>query len=211
MQKPTGKSPTIPHVLSVHPLSRDHLNHPHWYPNPILSVSSSDHPLDVCCRSDDLNKLRLMCNQDPSETFLSLHQRDLNNMTIQGLRDLLSPSTPVNQQALLMYLHQFSSQFNTAFLDTSFYSKLQQQGWGIVQCWFSSPTSRTRYNSRHPRLKGKPTISIPCHINGCHWVAVTIREINGRIYFLYADDTNSWSTEQTVQQVFSSSHPDFFP
>ncbi len=132
-----------------------------------------------------------MCNQDHSETFLSLHQRDLDNMTIQDLHDLLSPSTPVKQQAILMYLHQFSSHFNTAFLDTSFYSKLQQQGWGIVQCWFSSPTSRTRYNSRHPRLKGKPTISIPCHINGCHWVAVTRREINGRIYFLHADDTNS--------------------
>jgi hypothetical protein len=42
-------------------------------------------------------------------------------------------------------------------------------------------------------------------------VAVTRREIQGQVIFLYANDMNSASTERTVRNILATSNPDFFP
>jgi hypothetical protein len=68
-----------------------------------------------------------------------------------------------------------------------------------------------RASRNRPTVLDSRVISIPCHINGFHWVAVTRRVILGQVYFLYADDMNSPSSEHHVQQILANSHPSFYP
>jgi hypothetical protein len=183
---------------------------PTWQPIRLLSVCHSSHPLDINCRSCDLSTLRNLCSLPLSNLFTCLRHQRQEQMTVQHLQDLLSPDSTMNQQVIQLYLHLFCHQFQTSFLDTSFFSQLQQHGWGRVSSCFSN-TSRHHRQGRRPSLVGEKVISIPCHVNGCHWVAVTRREVNNKIIFLYANDMNNPSTECLIRQTLSTSNTMFYP
>jgi hypothetical protein len=121
---------------------------------------------------------------------------------------LIDPGSPINQQIINFFLHQFSAQFDTNFLDTGFFSLLRDNGWNRVQSWV---IPRRASNRRPSSLLECPVLSIPCHINDCHWVAVTRRIVSGQVYFLYADDMNSKQSENIVKQIFANSDPRFYP
>jgi hypothetical protein len=79
-----------------------------------------------------------------------------------------------------------------------------------VSRWFLNPLSRRQHRPYTPAISGESAILIPCHVNGCHWVAVTHWESQGNVTFLYADDMNSTSVETTIRNTFSASNPVFF-
>jgi hypothetical protein len=94
----------------------------------------------------------------------------------------------INQQAINLYLHLLSHQFNISFLGSAFFTCLQTEGWPSVAHWFRQPGSLHRNGGNKPRLCGESSISFAYHVNGCHWVAVSRREISGSVVFLYTDD-----------------------
>jgi len=118
----------------------------------------------------------------------------------------------INQQILKLYLHLLAYHCNITFLDPGFFPALRDQGCSAVKSWFALQNRRRspRSDSR-PHLTGESVIAIPCFVHDCHWVAVTRREVAGRILFLYADDLNSPTTEASVRQMFSMCGKDFFP
>lgn len=50
-----------------------------------------------------------------------------------------------------------------------------------------------------PLISGKPCILISAFVNDCHWIAITRREIDERVYFLYNDDMNNPNTEADIK------------
>jgi len=77
---------------------------------------------------------------------------------------------------------------------------------------FSSVTSATTVTPQSfSSSLGDPAITIPCHINGNHWVMVTRREILGQVIFLYANDLNNTTTENRVKNTLSSANQIFYP
>jgi hypothetical protein len=142
----------------------------------------------------------------PLSTVVSLAANAQDKVTVRDLQQLINPNTPINQQIINLFLQQFSAQFNTKFLDSGVFSLLRDNGWDRVQPWVFS-----RRTSNRSSLVDCQTISIPCHINGCHWIAVTRKIISGEVYFIYADDMNSSASETQVKKVFETSDPRFYP
>jgi hypothetical protein len=99
-----------------------------WNPK-TLSYSRSNHPLDRICTDEDLTLIRTVCQLPPTTSVVSQRGKPQNNITVQELRSILHPESPVNQQILNLYLHLFSTQFNTEFLDSCFFSLLRDNGW----------------------------------------------------------------------------------
>lgn len=197
---------TLQHGFTLQPHPTDVSN---WHPNVRLPVKCSDHSLDTSCHSCDLVTLKHICTLPPLTSFIFLHNKPLEHMTVQVLQQLLSPTSTINQQAIQLYLHCFCSRFQTTFLDNGFFTQLRNGGWSRVQSWFSSSNPERSRRGKLPLLSGESAISIPCHVNNCHWVAVTRREVGGKVLFLYADDTNNSTTKLMVKNILSSSHPVF--
>jgi hypothetical protein len=182
-----------------------------WHPSPALPVPRSDHPFDKCCNMEDLTKLRSCCNQSLIDIFVHLQRNNGEFILTRHLHDLLSPNNPINQQIININLELFSHHFKIKFLDTSFFSKLHQEGWQSVTTWFRSHRTCHSQRPNTPQLSGDPAITIPCHINGNHWVMVTRREILGQVIFLYANDLNNTTTENRVKNTLSSANQIFYP
>ncbi len=171
-----------------------------WYPRTSLPHFCSSHPFDQSCDEADLQLLRSMCTQPLSSMLIQLRSNTLETITTKDLRNLLSHNSTITQQAINLYLHLLSHQFTVFFLDSAFFTCLKAEGWPRVARWFRHPGSPRRRGNK-PRPSGESSISFACHINGCHWVAVTQREILGSVVFLYADNMNSLSTEQLVKKT----------
>jgi hypothetical protein len=77
----------------------------------------------------------------PESVVVSLKSNEQDNIRVCDFRMLISPDSPINQQAINLFLHQFSAQYNTEFLDTGFFPLLRDNGWDRVQSWFFSRQS----------------------------------------------------------------------
>jgi len=182
-----------------------------WVPISPPPYARSSHPLDVSCLLSDLHQLQTLSSLSHLQPFVQLSSNLEEQVTIKEFCQLISPFEEINQQAINLYLHLLSRQFDTKILDTSFYTTLQQQGWSRVNPWFCNHSSRRRVRPSTPALSGESSISFPCHVNGYHWVEVTRREVEGRVFFLCADDMNNPATEAQVRAIISSRDPLFFP
>jgi hypothetical protein len=210
IQLPTQTKPQSNLPCLVRLLPSDLYPSTHWAPNDNLPVGRSLHPLDSSCPPDHLETLREICRYPSSSTFVYIAPNPTNIVSVKELRDMLSHNKMINQQILHSFLHILATQFHLSYLDSQFFTILQSQGWSAVQKWIacSSPRSRPKSPS-HPTLDDS-VISIPCHVQGCHWVAVTRRIKRGQVTFYYSDDINDNSTEEMVRQVLSSSDPTFY-
>jgi len=133
-------------------------------------------------------------------------------VTVKELQDLLSHWNMINQQIINSFLSLLSHQFNISYMDSSFYSILSQQGWSSVKRWFANqPPRHYQRTPSRPLLVGEPVISIPCFINGCHWVALTRREVDNQVVFLYPDDLGDSHTEAMVKHHLSLCDKQFYP
>jgi hypothetical protein len=182
-----------------------------WTPTSILRYSRSFHPLDLSCSTTDLLRLATLASLPQASPFTYLTSNPEDRVLVKDLRDLISPSNPINQQVINLYLQPLCNQFNIKMLDSGFYSNHRQCGWDAVHSWFLHQSSRRRWSPTTPAISGDLSITIPCHVHGCHWVAITRREIDGRVVFLYTDDMNNLVTETQVRSTLSSGDAQFFP
>jgi hypothetical protein len=117
----------------------------------------------------------------------------------------------ISDVVVTFYLELLTRQYDITYLSTSFLTTLRLQGWHCLQSHFALYRNRPRTNSR-PKMTGDPVIILPCFVNGCHWVTVVRREVNGRTLFFYADDLNQPATEQLVKNLlFQHAPTNFFP
>jgi hypothetical protein len=75
-----------------------------WRPSLVLSVAQSDHPFQTNCAINDLIKLHSYCSFSPTDIFVYLQRNKDDYIQIKHLRNLLSPTTPVTQKILNLYL-----------------------------------------------------------------------------------------------------------
>jgi hypothetical protein len=85
----------------------------------------------------------------------------------------------------------------------------KNRSWTRRRRWFAQSSSQSQL---HRLMINSPTILIPCHVNGNHWVALVHRIIDGDTYFFYADDLNSNTTEYTIKNLIeTTSDRTFYP
>jgi len=109
----------------------------------------------------------------------------------------------INQEIINSFLYILSTQFNLSYLDSGFFSILRCQGWPGVKKWFAGTPPKFRQRApNHPLLPDDQVISIPCHIQGCNWVAVTRWQVGDSIHFYYADDLNDSITDYMSNFLF---------
>ena len=75
-----------------------------WWPSLVLPVAQSDHPFQTNCAVNDLIKLRSYCPFIPTDIFVYLQWNKDDYIQINHLCDLFSPTTPITQQILNLYL-----------------------------------------------------------------------------------------------------------
>jgi hypothetical protein len=104
---------------------------------------------------------------------------------------------------MTLYLEKLTIHYGITYLATSYLYTLKLQGWERLQSYFAGYRNRPRTNSR-PCVTGESAIILPCFVEGCHWVIVVRREVEGRVLFLYADDLNSITTEANIKELLST-------
>ncbi len=132
-------------------------------------------------------------------------------VTAQSLQDLVSHGHPIKGKVIALSLEVVCCHYDTCFLTPHFLPLLVRDGWVQVRRYFASTRSRHRCTTFRPHVQGEKAIAIPCHIDNNHWVAVTRREHNGQVYFLYADDLNNLTTEGYIRNKLHNTDPDFYP
>jgi len=180
----------------------------HWKPAVELPFSRSSNVLDLDCDLPGMMNIKTICCLPTSATFVSHPTRPQEKITVKELRALVSQSSDINQQILNMFMTILKHQLGVSFLDSSFFTLLKDGGWNRVKRWLRTSE---QVNQIHKLSLLDPAIIFPCHIHGCHWVAVTRRVIAGSVYFLYADDMNQPNTEKIIRQTLSTSSTDFYP
>jgi hypothetical protein len=180
-----------------------------WHPTVTLPFLRSTHPLDVSCLPEVLQQVHDFCLQDVDEVVAPL--LPLVFIQVKHLRTLISYSSMISDMVITYYLERLSRQYNLHYLSTSFLSILRSQGWNRLKRYFSNHHNKPRGYSR-PRISGELAIILPCFVDGCHWVTVVRREVNGQVLFLYADDLNQYTTEQNIKLLLSQhTSPEFYP
>jgi len=111
---------------------------------------------------------------------------------------------------LNVFLEFLAAQTGVKYLNIFFLHIMDRhRAWRNLQSCFTQSASSCRPD--HPMLS-EPTILIPCHVNGNHWVALVRRILHGRIYFLYSDDMNHLPTEYKLKQLIeTTASKEFYP
>lgn len=168
--------------------------------------------MDRACSATALQLLPYYCNKAPNTTFAKHAKKQDIVMTTKDLQELLTPSSPVNDEMINLYLELLCTQYNLTYLCTDVIPALCREGWPSVRRYFSNYRNRVRTHTR-PRLVGEPVIIIPCFVHGGHWVIVVRREIEGKVQFLFVNDLNSTRTESAIKSLLSARNtsPEFHP
>ncbi len=182
-----------------------------WHPQQTFPVVRSTHMLDTACTDEFLCQVQAGCEQDETAIVAQHPHHPLLNVNSKNLRRLISYSSPISDSIMTFYLEKLTEQYNVTYLATSFLYTLRNQGWDRLRSFFAMYRNRPRTNSR-PRQTGESAIILPCFVDGCHWVMVVRREINGAVVFLYADDLNNSTTELDIKNLLSQrTSAEFYP
>lgn len=95
------------------------------------------------------------------------------------------------------------AQYNIKFLATQFMTYLIERGWTSVQKFFDHKT-HTNIKPNKPKMNGEPCILIPIHIHNCHWIALSRREINDKVIFMYCDDMNNRNDAADIKHIIQN-------
>jgi hypothetical protein len=128
------------------------------------------------------------------------------HITTSDLRNLLSHNVSIHHELLILSLEVLCKQYNSSYLDPSFYTELYNNGWHSIENRFSSLQQQT---ITRPALL-TPTICIPVHVHGCHWVALCRRIINSTVTFYYADYLIQATTESQIKRIIQNI-PQLYP
>jgi hypothetical protein len=174
-----------------------------WRPQRVLPVHRSSHLFDVACGPEVLQQIYQSCNKHESAVVAKHPWHPLLIVTLKDLRRLLSYSSPISDSVMTLYLEKLTIHYGITYLATSYLYTLKLQGWERLQSYFAGYRNRPRTNSR-PCITGESAIILPCFVDGCHWVVVVRREVEGRVLFLYADDLSNITTEANIKELLST-------
>jgi hypothetical protein len=100
-------------------------------------------------------------------------------------------------------------------MDSNYHRDSHRWGWQFAcQKYFYQGCVSKRREKRDqskPSSPQSPTIIIPIHVHGSHWVILCRRIINKQIFFLYADDMNLSNTEESIKSQYSNTDFNFHP
>jgi hypothetical protein len=181
----------------------------HWQP-PYLTYCRGNHPIDQLLGPSISGVINLFCRQQPDTNLVYVTKIHLTCVTPRDLQDLVSHGHMIRDSVLNVFLEILAVQTGVKYLNTFFLHIMDRdRAWRNLQPWFAYSASSRRPD--HPMLS-EPTILIPCHVNGNHWVALVQRMLHGRIYFLYSDDMNHPPTEYKLKQLFeTTASKEFYP
>jgi hypothetical protein len=75
-----------------------------WRPSTLLPLRRSSHPLDTACTAQELVSLMRYCSREATPTFVRHHIKEDVHVTTTDLRDLLSHTRPIADEAITLYL-----------------------------------------------------------------------------------------------------------
>jgi len=155
----------------------------------IICDSTKQKSNNKCCKNKSFSPLNSFINDNISPTIklLTLH------MSHHIMRSRFVAPT-------ILWIKQFP--LNTSPVYTS-YIKIVTNSLMTQSPPYAATLSR-KMNSK-PTLD-MPIITIPIHIQGSHWFALTRRQINKKNVFIYSDDMNSAHTEDQVKNHFSTTY-----
>ena len=120
------------------------------------------------------------------------------NVTTKHFRELLTHGSMTSDAILNTFLEVLCHDHKIHYLSTYFVTILQRdRSWDMLKNWFTTSTSNISQTSLN-----SPSILIPCHVQGMHWVGVVRWIIGHQVYFYYADDLNHDLTELQLKQLF---------
>jgi hypothetical protein len=123
------------------------------------------------------------------------------HITVANLRDLISPTSMMYHELLLLGLEVVCHTFSSGYVDTSFFPSILTGGCNEVKNRFSPPNDDSITG---PSLN-KEKIAIILHINDNHWIALCHQKVGNTRYFFYADDLNNHQTKHQVKHILYSS------
>jgi hypothetical protein len=182
-----------------------------------IPVRRSTHPLDMSITPTDATRVQSLYQSDPNQPLTTYNNRKIGYLITQNILDLITHGSSINDEIIHQYLSIICHTLpGTYQLDTNFSRDLPSKGWRYAynKYFLTDNSSRLAHRTKtKPLLKDSPLIMIPIHVHGFHWVALTRRQINGRIYFLYSDDMNSPNTHDTIKTQYSTefTDPNFNP
>jgi hypothetical protein len=80
---------------------------------------------------------------------------------------------------------------------------LIERGWTSVRKFFDHK-AHTNIKPNKPKMNGEPCILIPIHIHNCHWIALSRKEINNKVIFIYCDDMNNQNDAADIKHIIQT-------
>jgi Ulp1 family protease len=88
--------------------------------------------MDRACSATALQLLPYYCNKAPNTTFAKHAKKQDIVMTTKDLQELLTHSSPVNDEMINLYLELLCTQYNLTYLCTDVIPALCREGWPSV-------------------------------------------------------------------------------
>jgi hypothetical protein len=152
-------------------------------------------------QSNNISRIREYTQGEPTQKVIWSTQTPQISILVQDMRDLISHNSMIYHELLILSLEILCHEFQASYLDQSFFTLLRDHGW----CYVSNRFSAMDDYIAQPNIES-PSMAIPIHINGSHWVALCRMIKNGRTYILHADDLNCPTTEREIcRTLFSPS------
>ena len=143
----------------------------------------------------------------PTSPISSIDTAIIPNVQSSDFRDLLSYDQPITDAIITDYLTiLWKSHLDICFLDTNFHTTFMEKGWDTAfnKFFLHKRSSSYAHKTQFKPTLHSPTIIIPQHVQGSHWVSLIRRIIDNKCYFLYADDMNSSSTAEYIESKYST-------
>jgi hypothetical protein len=164
-----------------------------WTPYILFPPGSNDHPFQMLLQSNNISRIREYTQGEPTQKVIWSTQTPQISILVQDMRDLISHNSMIYHELLILSLEILCHEFQASYLDPSFFTLLRDHGW----CYVSNRFSAMDDYIAQPNIES-PSMAIPIHINGSHWVALCRMIKNGRTYILHADDLNCPTTEREI-------------
>jgi hypothetical protein len=172
-----------------------------------LPICRSNHPLDTSISLTHIQHIQQQFFQslsnpsNPLTLSTGVHSSDIN---LSSFSKLLQFGQPIDDSIIQSFLTiMVANNPKTKVLDTNFSRDLINKGWeaAFYKYFLHSSSSRYAQRSQKKTTINTPIILIPFHIHDAHWVTITHRIIQNRVYFLYSDDMNSPNTKERIQVI----------
>jgi len=167
-----------------------------------LEVHRSTHPLDRSITTEDISHIQQFfyttCMASTYDSVLCMEK-----VIGPPFHDLLTYGLPITDGIIHTFLQLMRHLTGIHVTDTFFAQDLRTFKWNFAYEHYFTQVTHIRWRSTvstKPSIT-HPTILIPLHVNGLHWVAVVRWVIDNQVYFLYADDLDSQTTYESTRQL----------